>query len=216
MKLSILVPTLTNRTKILSFLLSSLTKQVKDNHLQNDVEIIVFKDAGQLTTGAKRQRLLNSARGEFIVFIDDDDLVVSDYCKVIVDILNNNEVDYIGYKVHLYFNGELAKPVFHSIAFPKYTQDDHGYYRQITHINPIRREIAIDFPFPDVYQGEDSEWGKSIFESRYVKREYYLDRFMYCYMHVEDKNDISDDNTIYDLHEFDRNLVINLNNQYEL
>ena len=73
-KLSILICSLREREKSLNKLLEVIEPQ-----RTSEVEIILDTDNGEVTTGFKRNRLLNAAFGEYISFIDDDDLVSNDY-----------------------------------------------------------------------------------------------------------------------------------------
>jgi hypothetical protein len=71
---SILIPTIETRAHFLERLLSVLTPQVVDG-----VEILIEKDDGESKIGAKRNRLIGRATGDYVCGIDDDDLVTSDY-----------------------------------------------------------------------------------------------------------------------------------------
>jgi glycosyltransferase involved in cell wall biosynthesis len=50
-----------------------------------DVELLYFLDNKRRLVGAKRNDLLNAARGEYVSFIDDDDEVAPDYVRRIHD-----------------------------------------------------------------------------------------------------------------------------------
>ena len=53
-----------------------------------DVECLYLLDNKRRTVGAKRNALLDMARGEYVSFIDDDDMVAADYVKRIHDAIN--------------------------------------------------------------------------------------------------------------------------------
>src|SRR6478736_2156247 len=101
-KLSILIPTVVGREEKLQRLMDVLDPQfdelVKEaiNTGEMPVEIIIDKDNKEVSIGAKRQRLLERAMGEYVVFIDDDDLVSETYIQ---DILNNTGSDSIGFLI---------------------------------------------------------------------------------------------------------------------
>ena len=46
-----------------------------------DIEWLYFADNKRRTVGAKRNDLLNAARGEYVSFVDDDDEVATDYVQ---------------------------------------------------------------------------------------------------------------------------------------
>ena len=51
----------------------------------SDIELLYLLDNKRRTVGAKRNALLDVARGEFISFIDDDDTVAPDYVRRVHD-----------------------------------------------------------------------------------------------------------------------------------
>ena len=56
-----------------------------------EVEIVKFIDKGELTIGAKRNQLVKRSKGEYIAFIDDDDLVSFDYVSKILKAIEKNQ-----------------------------------------------------------------------------------------------------------------------------
>lgn len=86
-KLSILVPSVPSRlTTFYPRIMTELLKQCEFS----DVEIIGLFDNKKRTVGEKRQDLLNLARGEYLVFIDDDDRISDDYISIIMEELYKN------------------------------------------------------------------------------------------------------------------------------
>jgi hypothetical protein len=77
MILSILIPTVPQRTNLFLELHSEINKQLELSNSFNLVEVI-SDDApkGTKTTGQKRNDLLNAAQGEYVWFIDDDDMIM--------------------------------------------------------------------------------------------------------------------------------------------
>jgi len=53
----------------------------------SDIELLVLLDNKRRPVGAKRNALLDAARGEYVSFIDDDDMVAPDYVRRIHDAL---------------------------------------------------------------------------------------------------------------------------------
>jgi glycosyltransferase involved in cell wall biosynthesis len=179
--LSVLILGITERKGKLSRLLSELCRQVRDYGLEEDVEILVDYDNRQKTIAEKRNYLVKRAKGKMLVFIDDDDQVNQTYLKVITDVISNIDVDYIGYKIQLTNKKDVLKPTYHSITYKKNWDDELGYFRGVSHINPIKSEIAKQYEFPEIVQGEDIAWDEQVKESGLLKREFFLDEFMYFY-----------------------------------
>lgn len=128
------------------------------------------------TIAEKRQWCLDNAEGEYFNFIDDDDMVPDDYVASIYPHLNG--VDYIGFQLQLYWDGRPMKPTFHSLEYDHWSEDYRGYYRNISHLNPIRTEIARQGRFAGGY-GEDRRWAEQV----NPRTEYYVDKVLYHYLY---------------------------------
>lgn len=145
------------------------------------IEVIAYWNNGELPIGKIRQALLEEATGEYVCFVDDDDWVPDWYCDEIFYALGK---DYVGFELEL-FNNDVKMPrVFHSIRYGVWHEDDKGYYRGITHLNPIKREIALLGKFGTQGLGEDEAWARVI--SPHVRTENYIDKIMYYYRHNSD------------------------------
>lgn len=162
------------RDKKFKRLMKCLLPQVKGK----PVEIVAFWNNGECTIGDIRQALLDDAKGEYVCFVDDDDMVPEYYVE---EILKNLGEDYVGFRVEFYNDGNLKPPVYHSIKYPNWFEAYDGYYRNITHLNPIKREIALQGSFGSKDLGEDANWAESV--ASLVKTENYIDRIMYYYYH---------------------------------
>lgn len=184
MKLSILIATLGRREQRFLNLLSLLMPQVTRH--KGQIEVIAYWNNGELPIGEIRQALMQQAQGDYLCFIDDDDAVPDDYCDQIMQAIKTDP-DYVGFKVQFFNEGVESRPVFHSIMYTHWHEDERGYYRGVTHLNPIKRSIALQGDFGNGGIGEDAKWARSV--TPLVKTEVYLDRVMYLYYH--DKSDTS-------------------------
>lgn len=145
--------------------------------LKKDVEILIDDRTG-IPIGAKRSDLLERATGEYLNFIDDDDCVAIDYVKSIYPLLNGKN-DYIGFRLQYYIDGEPIQPTYHNYEYPEWTEDEVGFYRNVTHFNPIKRSIAIQFPYLPISEGEDAEWSRRVYASGLIKTYDYIDKILY-------------------------------------
>jgi len=89
MLVSILIPTLFERMDIFQPKLQSLYKQIKDNNLEDKVEVIVMSDNRTLKLSEKRNTMQKLARGLYFTHLDDDDNFTEDYCVKVVEHIEN-------------------------------------------------------------------------------------------------------------------------------
>lgn len=179
MKLSILIATIGRRRDKFASLLRTLNPQVQAHH--GEVEITAYWNNGEIPVGEIRRALIEQAKGEYVCFIDDDDSVPESYCDQIVKAIQSKP-DYIGFRVQFFNEGVEAKPVFHSIKYSHWHEDERGYYRGVTHLNPVKRSIALQGDFGNSRNaGEDARWAHSV--TPLVKTEEYIDKVMYFYYH---------------------------------
>lgn len=157
-KLSILIATMPERQKQFYALLDGLNGQLV--YIQ-DVEII--SDASlSYNIGIKRNSLLSRATGEYVVFIDDDDLIAPNYVSLILEACNKG-TDCIGINGYITTNGKNRRQWFISKEYGKwFTGQDGTYYRTPNHISPVRRELALRAGFPEVKFAEDFAYSMAL------------------------------------------------------
>ena len=111
MKLSILICHVPERAEKLERLMDVLRPQLNDG-----VEVLIETDAREMTIGAKRNLLLEKAKGQYVCFVDDDDLVPPYYVAKILEAISKHP-DCIGIRGH-YIWGERVPALFiHSLEF---------------------------------------------------------------------------------------------------
>jgi glycosyltransferase involved in cell wall biosynthesis len=121
-----------------------------------------------------------SATGDYICFIDDDDLVHPQYVSMIYPLLDG--VDYIGFDVEQRINGSHRAVAQHSLQFSGVGQDDRrGHWRDISHLNPMLRTLALTEPMMG-FPGEDTGWATAMRNLGIVKTEHYIPFILYYYM----------------------------------
>lgn len=155
-KLSILVCTLTDRKPFLYRLLAQLQPQARP-----DMEVVISEDSGQLTIGAKRNALIETAQGDWVAFCDDDDEVVSDYVAELFFGIDKG-VDVVSVQGIYTANGILPQ-LFVDKPYTRWaTSPDGVYLRGVQHLDAVRRSLAIQVKFPDISFGEDQAWGTAM------------------------------------------------------
>lgn len=171
MKWTIGILTVPQRKGMLTRLLKVLEPQIGDR----DIEILINDQDWEI--GAKRQWCLDNAKGEYFCFVDDDDMVSDNYVDAIYPLLDG--VDYIGFQVQFYWDGEPWKPTYHSLQCGVHTifADDTAFYRGVSHLNPMRTEVARQGVYEGGF-GEDNRWSALV----EPKTEHYIDEVMYHYL----------------------------------
>lgn len=174
--LSILICSLWERAADFARLLGVL-----ENQLTSEVEILTEIDNREITTGAKRNILLQRAAGKYVVFVDDDDSVSENYVSEILEAAKSDP-DAIVFNGWITTNGENKRRFKLSKDYP-YTTKDNIYYRYPNHIVPIRATIAKKFRFPDKTYGEDFSWATKIHNSKLIKTEVKIEKELYYYLY---------------------------------
>jgi hypothetical protein len=97
-------------------------------------------------------------------------------------------VDYIGFTLQMYSDGEKQKPTFHSLRYKEWNADQDGFYRDISHLNPIRRELALRATMFGG-AGEDQRWSEQLRNLNVVRTEHFIPEVMYFYYWRSNKSD---------------------------
>jgi len=172
--LSILIATMPKRKWKLQRLMAILTPQ-----LNNNVEVIL-DDSMEYNIGVKRNKLLQRANGEWVVFQDDDDSISCDYVEKILKALESNP-DCVGISGKITTNGKNAKQWHISKEYGRWHEEKGEYLRTPNHISPVRREIALKCMFPEIAYGEDAVYSERILP--HLKTEAKVEGDIYFYQY---------------------------------
>jgi glycosyltransferase involved in cell wall biosynthesis len=177
MKLSILICHLPERKKLLHRLSEVLNPQLGES-----VEVLVAADS-RLTVGEKRNTLLHWATGDYVAFVDDDDIVSSDYVELLMNGINEG-VDCCSLLGQITFDGKNPELFEHSIKYDKWETVEGArikYVRYPNHLSCIKASIARQFKFPNKSHGEDHDWSTQLHKSGLLKTEHYIPKVIYYY-----------------------------------
>ena len=155
--IDVLIPTIPERSAMFKRLITKLEIISKGY----PVNIIHLLDDKTMTIGEKRNALLSSAKSKYTMFVDDDDDLARDAFKQIFKAIEYKP-DCVELKGLLTVNNANPKEFIHSIDYKTYFERDNVYYRPPNHLNPIRREIAQQFSFPEKNFAEDTDWAMKI------------------------------------------------------
>jgi len=154
--LSILIASIPSRRHVRERLLRVLAPQ-----LEPRVEVIV-DERPRVLRGSKRQQMLKRATGDYVVFIDDDDLVATDYVPRLLEACALGQ-DCCSMLAQVTTGVGQTLPGYVSIEYAEWRQDGAGYYRSPNHISPVRRQIALQAGFPSIDFGEDAEFSQRLY-----------------------------------------------------
>lgn len=181
MKLSILVCSTHNRyNTFLPKMLDALFGQFRnlEPDQQKEVEILTLIDNKTIMLGIKRNNLIDISKGDYVVFVDDDDRVAENYISKLLDATGSG-ADIITFPVMVSLNGEPAKPCYYSKDYEKDFNRPDSYYRLPNHIMAVKRELAQMVPFKPVLYGEDSDYSKRL--RPFLKTQHTIKETLYFY-----------------------------------
>lgn len=169
----VLICAIPSRKDLLEIVEGQLRQQIKDLHLETNVGVLIENDSSRMTIGVKRNALLARSRAEYVAYVDDDDQVAPTYVESIVRAIGNCDVDCVGMSGKVRHGSKTQEnwmPFEHSLRHNRYYQRPDGQHcRPPNHLNPIRRSIALQYPFCDVSHGEDTDFALRL-SRRYALR----------------------------------------------
>jgi glycosyltransferase involved in cell wall biosynthesis len=190
--LSILILTLPTRIDSYSNLIKSLNNQVIQYNLMHRVQIMSVCDTKEISVGEKRNILLNQSCGRYVCFIDDDDLIASDYVIKLINAIQSNS-DVITFCGD-YVENTIRTPFSISMVHRGNFNEPNMFYRLPNHLCPVKREIALNSMFTDKNFGEDSDYAERI--NSQIKNEFHIQEKLYFYMYNESTSQTKPNNTL--------------------
>lgn len=173
-KLSILICSVKKRELKLRNLLKLLRNQTT-----HEVEILIEVDNREMTIGDKRNKLLIRARGNYVVFVDDDDKVSDDYVGKILKAISSSP-DCCGLEGSIHSEKKKwTRKFIHSVKYKKWFESNKVYYRCPNHLNPVKREIALKVAFPSKSLGEDMNYSMRLLPL--LNSEVFINGIIYYY-----------------------------------
>ena len=183
--LSILIPGVPRRFDKGRELVEIFQKQIDDLKIPKGmVEVIWLVDNYSLSVGGKRQRLVEIARGDYIVFMDDDDRPSEDYVKNIL-IAIQKQPDVITFLSDTTWNNMHGTICFrlHASTDERFKANPEITTRRPWMICAWKRSIALQCKFPELNWGEDSPWVDQA--TPLAKTEVHIPKVMHIYVHYD-------------------------------
>ena len=191
MTLSILTPTIPGRERQLQALQWRIEEQIQalPTHIEDrssavktsgQVEHLIFSDNRQRSIGAKRQALVNIARGQYIAFVDDDDDIGDSYVASLLQAAQTG-ADVITFLQGATYTGKQSVVDF------QLGQGDHGFVpggitnRDAWHVNAWRRSRVAHCQFGESNYGEDLVWCQQA--RRMAQTTVHIPKILHYYRH---------------------------------
>jgi hypothetical protein len=150
-----------------------------DPQMQEGVEFLIDEDNREKTIGTKRNCLLDKAEGDYIVFVDDDDIVPGYYVSQIIAALKTRP-DVVGINGIITVCDRNPKPFIHTMECERWHEKDGVYYRCPNHWNPVKRGLALQAGFPPINYGEDHAYSDALYPL--LQTEVKINAPMYYYL----------------------------------
>jgi glycosyltransferase involved in cell wall biosynthesis len=174
-RLSVLIASVPERLEELARMVGELKRQSEGR----TVEILVLLENRKRTIGAKRNALVEMAKGDYVVFVDDDDMVESNFVQALCDAIDGAPgTDCIVFDEGFYERGIFRKIVKHGIEY-EHGEDDTYIYRKPNTRSCFAKRIAVRHKFLDISFGEDDEWASRAIQD--IRHQTRIDAVLYQY-----------------------------------
>ena len=182
--LSVLIPSIEERRdNFLSRIVGELGRQALP--YGEKVEVLTLVDNREISVGEKRNRLLEMANGEHLVFIDDDDRIAPNYLDEIMGAIDTiKPLDCIVYDcicTITSWNGRVSARLHckYGVEYG-YTNDGRGNWTgKPAHTMVWRSEIAKRHRYPNTSAGEDIDWVRRACVD--IMHQHRIDKVLYYY-----------------------------------
>ncbi len=179
---------------------AAINKQIASYYTEHEVKIFFELDAGERTTGAKRNSLVEHAvkwGADAHAHFDDDDLPGETYIQRGIEFMESG-MDVAELWGQIYFGGIPGNPFHHYIECRnpatgkiEWWQDDKFYYRMPNHLNFVKTSLVKDIKFPDQVFGEDGKHSEAVQAAGVLKTEFKIPEIIYHYYCGEPKHKIT-------------------------
>ena len=191
---TILIPTIGRRRDKLRQLVRELLVQAEPR--LGAVRVLAHYNQGERPLSEIRQALVEAATGLYVSFVDDDDRVPGYYVQQVRTAIHEYASwettwpgpgticvlpDQVGWRMQHYADGVPSKPTYHSLQYGGWSDDEQGYYRDISHLNPVRRALALRADFRRGDPPEDVSWAVQMREHVHTEARISDEYVMYHY-----------------------------------
>jgi len=145
---------------------------------QDRVEILFVMDTKTIQLGDKRNEMVRLAKGEYVVFVDDDDRIEPDYITSLLAATASG-ADVITFHAKVSLDGNAPLLCRYSLKYANDANTGNEYHRIPNHICAVKRSLVLRTPFPSKLCGEDREYAKDL--RPLLRTEHAIERVLYHY-----------------------------------
>lgn len=179
--LSILIPGIPSRIYDTQDLMQEIFYQIEALKVHGQVEVLSFIDNHQRSVGAKRQALQDIARGQYIAFCDDDDVITERYIERILNAAAEGQ-DVITFHQRAHYNEQECEIIFDAACTGPDAWNPGGTARRRPwHVCAWRRELIQHCRFGDCNYGEDRIWVDQAVPL--IKTSHHIPEVLHIYRH---------------------------------
>lgn len=179
MKLSILTPSIPSRLEKAVALSEEIQRQAAEIGT-DEVEHLIFTDNRRRTIGAKRQALVDIARGEYVAFVDDDDRICSEYLANLLKGVRSG-ADVVTFEQDAWYNGQHSRVVFQLGQGDGLWEPNGVTGRDAWHVCAWRRSLVRHCQFEESNYGEDAVWCRQA--RQLARNSVHIDKVLHEYHH---------------------------------
>jgi ribosomal protein S24E len=183
--LSILIPTLPESKFYMNRIMCMLKPQLNDQ-----VEIVIDDRLRNIPTGTKRNDLIARANGEYVVSVDCDDHVSSQYVSKILQAINKSHPDCVTFEGWYTENGRNRVDWVIKLGEKYEARTENGkymFFRFPNHLAVIKKELAKKVKFPAIWKGEDYAWALEMKSRRILQTSEHIPELLYHYDFLTNK-----------------------------
>lgn len=192
MKFSILTPAVWKRSDLARALTNKIEEQCAKAGVSGDVEHLVLIDNKARSIGAKRQALLEIARGSYVAFVDDDDDISDDYVEEILNAAKH-DTDVIAFWQHATYNGMESTVKFSGKNQDEVFRPGGVTLRNLWHVCAWKREAVAECVFGESNYGEDLTW--CVQARAMIRTEASVDKVLHFYRHDDSTTEAPEPST---------------------
>lgn len=149
------------------------------HHQTIKAEFIRVIDWGDLTSGAKRRMLTELASGDYVCFVDDDDILAENYVSRMLEGCRSG-ADVVTFNLQMQHDGKIRD----MWQFGLYPNRRNQGLMCVNHLCAWKREIATLVNWdPLLGNTDDRLWFEPLYYAHLIRSQYHINEILYYYQY---------------------------------